>query len=102
MFNELVLVLQEIFCGLATEGVKFMYRLQRRAKRGTDTTEYGLPWYVPDDWAAQMFIPHYSQLLSAAVVVGDAKRSLRRINTLKTNVANGSLRRPTPDRRGSG
>ena len=51
--GELVLVVQEIFGGLAIEGIKFMYRLQRRAKRGTDTTEY-----VPGDWAAQMFIPH--------------------------------------------
>ena len=73
--NEFWLVLMEIFGGLAPEGVKLFKLYAQRAKAGVDRTEY-----VATDSStrgAHAFAPHWAQLLSAAVVEGDAARSLR-------------------------
>ena len=81
--NEFWLVLMEIFGGLAPEGVKLFNLYSRRAKAGTDRTEY-----VATDSATRglhPFAPHWAQLLSAAVVEGDASRSLRAVDKARND-----------------
>ena len=95
--NEFWLVLMEVFGGLAPEGVKLFNLYSQRARVGTDRTEY-----VATDSATRgphPFAPHWAQLLSAAVVEGDASRSLRAVD--KARVATSSsgvpaLPRPLP------
>ena len=56
----------------------------QRAKAGVDRTEY-----VATDSAARgthAFAPHWAQLLSAAVVEGDAARSLRAVDKIRSEV----------------
>ena len=82
--NEFWLVLMEIFGGLAPEGVKLFNLYTQRAKAGVDRTEY-----VATDSAARgthAFAPHWAQLLSAAVVEGDAARSLRAVDKIRSEV----------------
>ena len=80
--NEFWLVLMEIFGGLAPEGVKLFKLYAQRAKAGVDRTEY-----VATDSStrgAHAFAPHWAQLLSAAVVEGDAARSLRAVDKARS------------------
>ena len=82
--NEFWLVLMEIFGGLAPEGVKLFNLYSKRARVGTDRTEY-----VATDSATRgphPFAPHWAQLLSAAVVEGDASRSLRAVDKARSDI----------------
>ena len=89
--NEFWLVLMEIFGGLAPEGVKLFKLYAQRAKAGVDRTEY-----VATDSStrgAHAFAPHWAQLLSAAVVEGDAARSLRAVDKARSEAVR---RAPAP------
>ena len=86
--NEFWLILMEIFGGLAPEGVKLFDLYKQRAQSGVDRTEY-----VATDAAARKFAPHWAQLLSAAVVVGDAARSIRAVAKVRRDLVH---RTPAP------
>ena len=73
--NELWLFVCEIFGGVNREGVALLDLWRLRAKHGVDRTDY-----ATTDSAANLprhFSPHYAQLISKAVVIGDAQRSRR-------------------------
>ena len=94
--NEFWLVLMETFGGLAPQGVKLFNLYSQRARTGTDRTEY-----VATDSATRgkhPFAPHWAQLLSAAVVDGDAARSLRAVDKVRSDAQGWSARpaRPPP------
>ena len=72
--HEFWLVVQNLFGGVNPEGIKLFKLYKDRAKR-LDRTEY-----VAADHAARKFAPHYAQLLSTAIVAGDARRSLRAVD----------------------
>ena len=48
---------------------------KERARHGVDRTQY-----VASDSGASHFGAHWSQLLSAAIVIGDTRRSLRPVD----------------------
>jgi len=75
--NEFWLVIMNVFGGLNAEGVRLFKLYKDRAKR-LDRTEY-----VASDSAARKFAPHWAQLLSAAIVTGDARRSLRAVDKVR-------------------
>ena len=54
-----------------------VYYLGKRAEK-YDTTVY-------TSWTATKFVPHYAQLISSAIVTGDARRCLDMLNHIKTN-----------------
>ena len=92
--NEFWLVLMEVFGGLAPEGVKLFNLYSTRARVGTDRTEY-----VATDSATRgphPFAPHWAQLLSAAVVEGDASRSLRAVDKARCDILLWSARSAPP------
>ena len=92
--NEFWLVLMEVFGGLAPEGVKLFNLYSQRARVGTDRTEY-----VANDSATRgphPFAPHWAQLLSAAVVEGDASRSLRAVDKARSDILLWSIRSAPP------
>ena len=68
---------QEIFGGLAPEGCKLFNLYKARAAVGTDITDYT---GMGATGGRMAFAAHYGQLLSAAVVVGDAIRSLEAVD----------------------
>ena len=64
------LVIHNLLGGINSEGAKLFNLYRSRAKRGTDRTDY-----VASDAGAhdkQAFAPHWAQLLSAAIIKGDA------------------------------
>ena len=65
--------------GFNNGGLKRMDYLARRSKR-IDHTDYVA-------WNALQYATHWAQRISAAVVFGDAKRSLDHLDTLKRNLA---------------
>ena len=71
--NELDLTIHEIFGGFSPGAVRRLFRLARRAgtraRPKVDFTQYV-------SWTAQSFTAHWAQLISAAIVFGDARRSL--------------------------
>ena len=75
--HELDLTIHEIFGGFNVGAVKRIYYLSKRAEK-YDTTVY-------TSWTATKFVPHYAQLISSAIVTGDARRCLDVINHIKTN-----------------
>ena len=78
--NEMWLVIHNLLGGINSEGAKLFNLYRSRAKRGTDRTDY---MYVASDAGAhdkQAFAPHGAQLLSAAIIKGDARRSLRAVD----------------------
>ena len=80
--NEFWLILMEIFGGLAPEGAKLFNLYKQRAQSGVDRTE----WPRCTDAAARKFAPHWAQLPSAAVVVGDAARSIRAVAKVRRDL----------------
>ena len=51
-----------------------MFKLYTDRAKRLDRTEY-----VMGDYAARAFAPHWAQLLSAALVIGDAHRALHAV-----------------------
>jgi hypothetical protein len=87
--NELWLVIHNLLGGINSEGAKLFNLYRSRAKRGTDRTDY-----VASDAGAhdkQAFAPHWAQLLSAAIIKGDARRSLRAVDKCREGSACGLL-----------
>jgi hypothetical protein len=76
--NEMWLVIHNLLGAINSEGGELFNLYRSRAKRGTDRTDY-----VASDAGAhdkQAFAPHWAQLLSAAIIKGDARRSLRAVD----------------------
>ena len=76
--NEMWLVIHNLLGGINSEGATLLNLYRSRVKRGTDRTDY-----VASDAGAhdkQAFAPHWAQLLSAAIIKGDARRSLRAVD----------------------
>ena len=71
--HEFWLVVMNLFGGINAEARKLFKLYTDRAKR-LDRTEY-----VMGDYAARAFAPHWAQLLSAALVIGDAHRALHAV-----------------------
>ena len=63
---------------------------------GDDAARQDATAYVDGDWAAATFVPHYGQLLSLAVVTGNARRCLKYADQLRTQA-----RRATAERAGT-
>ena len=74
--NEFWLAIAEIFGGLNKVARRLFKLYKERARHGVDRTQY-----VASDSGASHFGAHWSQLLSAAIVIGDARRSLRAVWT---------------------
>ena len=89
--HEFWLVVENLFGGVNPEGIKLFKLYKDRAKR-LDRTEY-----VAADHAARTFAPHYAQLLSAAVVAGDARRSLRAVDEERAVCMRAHARRALAD-----
>ena len=89
--NEFWLIIHNLFGGLNPAGVKLFRLYKERAKPGNDRTEYA----VSDSGASgvRAFAPHWSQLLSAAVVTGDAMRSLRAVDVCREDCLRASVNR---------
>ena len=83
--NTLVLTLHSTWGGLAPGAVKRLHSLEARAAR-VDRTPY-------ESWAASSYVPYWSQRLSASVVVGDARRCLRRLPGLAQAAVGAAPRR---------
>ena len=71
--NTVVLSLYNLFGGAAPGAAKRMAAL---SKRKTDRTVY-------ESWAADKFVPYWTQRVSAAIVTADARRCLKRLPGLK-------------------
>ena len=69
-----------------------MFKLYKDRAKRLDRTEY-----VAADHAARTFAPHYAQLLSAAVVAGDARRSLRAVDEERAACMRAHARRVSSD-----
>ena len=80
--NEFRLAVAEIFGGLNKVGRRLFKLYKERARHGVDRTEY-----VATDSNASHFGAHWSQLLSAAIVIGDARRSLRAVDKKRSACA---------------
>ena len=89
--NEFWLAIHNVFGGLNREGVKLLALYRQRAKKVTDRTEY----VVTDSGACDVhaFAPHWTQLLSAAVVSGDARRALQAVDRCRDDCLRASARR---------
>ena len=89
--NEFWLVIHNIFGGLNPVGVKLFQQYAERAKHGDDRTDYA----ISDSNASSTahFAPHWSQLLSSAVVTADARRSLRAVDACRDACMRASTRR---------
>ena len=73
------------------DGAKLFALYKARAKHGTDRTDY-----VATDAGARdgcAFGPHWAQLLSAAVVKGDARRALQAVDKCRDDCLQASMRR---------
>ena len=95
--NEMWLVVHNVFSGLNREGVKLFNLYRARAKHGTDRTDY-----VANDKGAydvHSFAPHWAQLLSAAIVKGDARRALHTVDRCRDDCLRSSARRVLADLR---
>ena len=95
--NEMWLVIHNVFSGLNKEGVKLFNLYRARAKHGTDRTDY-----VANDKGAydvHSFAPHWAQLLSAAIVKGDARRALHAVDRCRDDCLRSSARRVLADLR---
>jgi hypothetical protein len=79
--NTVFLFMVSLFGGLSAHALRYMFTLRKRAKqRRHDTTDYVLGG--PRQWMA-----HWTQRLSAAVVMGDAERALARAADLRQQAA---------------
>jgi hypothetical protein len=89
--NTVGISLHNVFGGAAPGATK---RLVALSKRETDRTEY-------ESWAADSFVPYYSQRLSAAIVTADAARCHKRLSGLKKRAADATrvriCTRPRPN-----
>ena len=89
--NEMRLVIHNIFGGLNKEGAKLFALYKARARHGADRTDY-----VATDAGARdgcAFGPHWAQLLSVAVVKGDARRALQAVDKCRDDCLQASMRR---------
>ena len=83
--------LHNVFSGLNKEGAKLFALYKLRAKGGTDRTDY-----VATDAGARDergFGPHWAQLLSAAIVKGDARRALQAVDRGRDDCLRAAARR---------
>ena len=88
--NTVVLFMVSLFGGLSAQALRYMTTLRTRAKtRRRDTTDYVLGG--PSRWMA-----HWTQRLSAAVVMGDAERALARADDLRQQAATATARARAP------
>ena len=88
--NTVVLFMVSLFGGLSAQALRYMTTLRTRAKtRRRDTTDYVLGG--PPRWMA-----HWTQRLSAAVVMGDAERALARADDLRQHAAPAAARARAP------
>ena len=70
-----------LFGGLSAQALRYMATLRKRAKtRHRDTTDYVLG-------GPRRRMAHWTQWLSAAVVMGDAERALARTDDLRQQAA---------------
>ena len=88
--NTVVLFMVSLFGGLSAQALRYMTTLRTRAKtRRRDTTDHVLGG--PPRWMA-----HWTQRLSAAVVMGDAERALARADDLRQQAATAAARARAP------
>ena len=94
---EFWLAIAEIFGGLNKVARRLFKVYKERARHGVDRTQY-----VASDSGASHFGAHWSQLLSAAIVIGDARRSLRAVDMKRRACAapGRSRARPRPQTAG--
>jgi hypothetical protein len=97
--NEFWLFLMELWGGLAPEGMKLFNLYKERAKAGVDRTEYA----TNDAQACTPlhYAPHWTQLLSAAAVIGDAERALAAVDRCRSICAHTTPRRSAAPARAS-
>ena len=93
--NEFWLAIAEIFGGLNKVARRLFKLYKERARHGVDRTQY-----VASDSGASHFGAHWSQLLSAAIVIGDARRSLRAVDMKRRACAAAAAARPRPQMAG--
>ena len=93
--NEFWLAIAEIFGGLNKVARRLFKLYKERARHGVDRTQY-----VASDSGASHFGAHWSQLLSAAIVIGDARRSLRAVDMKRRACAAAAAARPRPQTAG--
>ena len=83
--HEFWLVVMNLFGGINVEARKLFKLYTDRARR-LDRTEY-----VAGDFSARTFAPHWAQLLSAALVIGDAHRALHAVEQAHARRATSDL-----------
>ena len=90
--NEVVLTLQDgLWSGLACGGVAHLHMLRERVGKDSgrrDGTEYAI-----GDWEGDEFMPHYTQLLSVAVIRANAQRGLKKTRALRQRYCRGDVGR---------
>ena len=91
--NEMWLVIHNIFGGLNKEGAKLFALYKARAKHQAWRRPHRLRATDAGARDGCAFGPHWAQLLSAAVVKGDARRALQAVDKCRDDCLQASMRR---------
>ena len=85
-FNTVVLFLASLWGGLAPDAVGYMRDLRTRAVKVVDRTAYTLQ-ELRGAKPGSRYLRHWCERLSAAVVMADARRCLKRKDELRARLA---------------